>query len=526
MYTFFSAIFCILIFFNQVSKIFSLPNRFISLYSQVGRDCSVIILYETLDSGKFSEVPVFLIHLTSAVSAYEATTFRKVRNVKISKWKLLRCFYHLVVLSEESKTMNLKLLVPLLDIMSLGFNHYRVEMANGPHFFPMQVLNHVIIFVKDSSDMMKIYMSDALKREPDPGGAYWQVIFVNVQYSSNDDRFHLNQYSFCMQCLTPQFFNMGTDSTNLSLHRLLKFAKSTTSGNWKLVVEGKIATKKLMSMLDNTKDDELHVINQISSEKNFRQAFLIGMLNLLVRISNESIFTDDQTGMQRHRHFVNGPKVYTFSDYAPRLSALHTLGSDSLGSSSDPEVLLHDVTIVGSESLSFLTCHAPKFISFSAYSSPFQSAMWLWLFLTANSVSIFLCVLIFTQSNLSRTFDRIICSTRIATTAVFGTLLEQSFSVPEKLEKSLAFRISIGTWIVLNIIITNAYKGIAITEITSPLPGKSPDLFTDLAIYFFKCEPRNFSCKEEHGKSRLKSGHPEDFTILSHPTINLEPGDN
>lgn len=64
---------------------------------------------------------------------------------------------------------------------------------------------------------------------------------------------------------------------------------------------------------------------------------------------------------------------------------------------------------------------------------------------------------------------------------LLGTLLEESSPIPVKLRKSASFRLVVGVWGVMAILLTNIYNGLMISELNSPIKGSQIDDINGLA---------------------------------------------
>jgi len=99
---------------------------------------------------------------------------------------------------------------------------------------------------------------------------------------------------------------------------------------------------------------------------------------------------------------------------------------------------------------------------------------------------------------------------------MYGNMLEQSITVPCNLDSSTPFRIAIGLWFVIGIIFPNAYKGLAITGVTAPLPGQYAEYFENLSAFQSTCDPFYTSCAENwDNDEELDSS--KDYKLLSYP---------
>lgn len=123
----------------------------------------------------------------------------------------------------------------------------------------------------------------------------------------------------------------------------------------------------------------------------------------------------------------------------------------------------------------FLTCYSYEYQSWRFYLEPFQIELWIVLaiYLTMFAVGIHVTLVLRRQNKSD--FNAFIYA--------YSTILEYPFGVPEYVFKVNTLKLLIGLWLLLSVIFTNAYKGIAITGVTSPHAKSSLRWFYDLLNY-------------------------------------------
>lgn len=142
---------------------------------------------------------------------------------------------------------------------------------------------------------------------------------------------------------------------------------------------------------------------------------------------------------------------------------------------------------VETSSFRFLTCHSEPELSFEFYLKPFQWQVWVAIILSVLLIVAFLHfygILNPYPTSFSPVFQ------------IIGILLEEALSAPSTLLKSQPFRIVLISWLLMSIILTNAYIGVAITDLSSPLKLKSISKFEHLKTT--QCQT-GCDCGEEFG---------------------------
>ncbi|OXA40324.1 hypothetical protein Fcan01_24986 [Folsomia candida] len=140
----------------------------------------------------------------------------------------------------------------------------------------------------------------------------------------------------------------------------------------------------------------------------------------------------------------------------------------------DTDIVL-DVTLIQTdvERYHFLTCYAEPYITLHFYLSPFQPEIWVVL---ATTVSAIIVLGTLVQSSFSLLKQQSF-STWIY---VLGSLFEETGFMPSRIEKHTFFRILLGTWGIMSVVLTNGYNGIMISELNSPRRQFHPESFNQL----------------------------------------------
>ncbi|OXA54858.1 hypothetical protein Fcan01_11575 [Folsomia candida] len=63
---------------------------------------------------------------------------------------------------------------------------------------------------------------------------------------------------------------------------------------------------------------------------------------------------------------------------------------------------------------------------------------------------------------------------------MLGNLFEEAGFIPKKLEEKNVFRLILGSWILISVILTSCYNGLITTELNAPLPHWHPQSFSEL----------------------------------------------
>ncbi|OXA42435.1 X-linked retinitis pigmentosa GTPase regulator [Folsomia candida] len=120
----------------------------------------------------------------------------------------------------------------------------------------------------------------------------------------------------------------------------------------------------------------------------------------------------------------------------------------------------------------FLTCYAERWVSFAFYIAPFQPIVWIGVLLNV--------LLVIVGITLFKTYWLLDKSSFSPSLLVLGSIFEEPLRIPKQLEKTTFFKLTFASWSLAVILLTNCYNGLMITELNSPLRGRSPEKFMDL----------------------------------------------
>ncbi|OXA36888.1 hypothetical protein Fcan01_28325 [Folsomia candida] len=122
--------------------------------------------------------------------------------------------------------------------------------------------------------------------------------------------------------------------------------------------------------------------------------------------------------------------------------------------------------------LEFLTCYRDEYITFQFYITPFKPLMWVML-----SISVVTIIVVTTCFTYLSDFDQISASIWLF---VLATIFEEAGSLPRKMERRLIFRLVLGSWCLMSVLLTNCYNGVMITELNAPHKAWNPTVFDHL----------------------------------------------
>lgn len=121
------------------------------------------------------------------------------------------------------------------------------------------------------------------------------------------------------------------------------------------------------------------------------------------------------------------------------------------------------------ESFSFVSCYKVNNLDFSIYTQPFQLSVWVGIAICLLTITITTDILIKLKG------------LKISTSLLFvvGSLIDEGGLITRKLLDIPVVRRYIGAWLLLSTVITNAYIGIFINHLISPLPARKFEQFAD-----------------------------------------------
>jgi hypothetical protein len=152
------------------------------------------------------------------------------------------------------------------------------------------------------------------------------------------------------------------------------------------------------------------------------------------------------------------PDEFEFQDF------LDTLGSTFI--------------VIGVEGQTFLTCYHEQTVSFRFYMNPFQRDLWITLAFTAFGMAVLLHIYIMRvhKSKLLKFSPYMF---------ILSTITDDNCAMPGSLAREPVIRIALGPWFLMTVVLVNAYVGLVITGLTSPLPKESVDSFSKLTQMHF-----------------------------------------
>ncbi|CAL8146991.1 unnamed protein product [Orchesella dallaii] len=127
---------------------------------------------------------------------------------------------------------------------------------------------------------------------------------------------------------------------------------------------------------------------------------------------------------------------------------------------------------VSSTQYSFFTCYTEDHLTISYYFQPFQQTLWIALLTCLAVLAVLTHLLLILKGFNKPDFN--------AYFFAYSSFLEHSYHIPDYLFDFLSTRITLGLWLLISVIFTNAYKGIAITGVTAPPEKSSLNTFAEL----------------------------------------------
>ncbi|OXA37360.1 hypothetical protein Fcan01_27855 [Folsomia candida] len=154
--------------------------------------------------------------------------------------------------------------------------------------------------------------------------------------------------------------------------------------------------------------------------------------------------------------------------YKPRISTL-TLGRIKLTRSR-----YRNSVPLKFDGYQFLTCHSESFVSFRFYVIPFQSVVW-------GSLMGTIVILVVTVHLYQKYYEVSFGNSFSPWLFVLANIFEEAGHIPRITEHKTFFRLVLGGWILMSVVLTNCYNGLMISYLNSPLPkSKIPEKFQDL----------------------------------------------
>lgn len=168
-----------------------------------------------------------------------------------------------------------------------------------------------------------------------------------------------------------------------------------------------------------------------------------------------------------------------------------------------------DLTLIQTnfEGYKFLTCYAEPYITLDFYITPFQLDLWLVLGTTIG--------IIIALTTLCQRFFSLLEQKRFsAWMYILASLFDESGFIPTRIERHTFFRISLGIWSIMSVILTNGYNGIMISGLNAPRRLFHPVSFNELTckhmfkmvLKYWNADDRNLSGsnrKERHNVLKI-----------------------
>lgn len=135
-----------------------------------------------------------------------------------------------------------------------------------------------------------------------------------------------------------------------------------------------------------------------------------------------------------------------------------------------------DVTMIYTdfEGYQFLSCHTEPYITFQFYFTPFQVELWIVLGIMLGTI------IVVTTLVHHFWFVKESKPAFAAWLFVLASLFEEGSVVPGRIERMTFFRLCLGIWCLMSVILTNGYNGIMIYELNSPRRQSHPETFGEL----------------------------------------------
>lgn len=139
-----------------------------------------------------------------------------------------------------------------------------------------------------------------------------------------------------------------------------------------------------------------------------------------------------------------------------------------------------EAILTKSEGYNFITCFRQPALTFQPYLDPFQTELWIVIGLTLIVLGVGFTI----YGALAKlpNFGWILL--------LISNMVEHSFEISNLIWNDTGFRIVFVIWSLMTVVITNGYKGLAITGVVAPIPGESSKYFRNLTSREYQCIPR------------------------------------
>lgn len=178
---------------------------------------------------------------------------------------------------------------------------------------------------------------------------------------------------------------------------------------------------------------------------------LQNILRIVFSASNETLVTKPKSECISHDSWISDNEIST--DWVTEGVRSNIITADNIG-------------------FEFLSCYRDEYFTFKIYITPFELLVWVVLFISIISIIAITTTFIYLSDFVNTTVSIWLF--------VVGTLFEECTPLPRNIEQSTIFRLILGTWCLMTVILTNCYNGIMITELNAPYNSLRPTVFDHL----------------------------------------------
>ncbi|CAL8147201.1 unnamed protein product [Orchesella dallaii] len=280
-----------------------------------------------------------------------------------------------------------------------------------------------------------------------------------IQCKPNQPGFYVNLSS---NCLEMQYF-CSTCSTPNKVHISLQNFLWNDSNFGKLPYKFSPLNQWTIKYSDYSRNQNLvdyqNSKNIFLPPRNNSLVFRFAIVQLLVSSSNVSLYLniEDENKLYPKMYVekqLSRDYTFTFYLYDPRLNQYWL------------------TVFVSRTEYTFFTCYTEDHLTISYYFQPFQQALWIALLTCLTILAVLTHLLLILKGFNKPDFN--------AYFFAYSSFLEHSYHIPDYLFDFVSTRITLGLWLLISVIFTNAYKGIAITGVTAPPEKSSVNTFSEL----------------------------------------------
>jgi len=454
--------------------------------------CQVYLIFDILNFGSPLTTPISIYKATYEVEYLEEeeSTFKLSEEPKLDvvQARGFNCFFTIIYFSEELKRLDgeNKERKPIKEVLMSSQKrlYFSVIQSIGTTYEPGSTVQYFIsphyanyLYVTRKYHwtqkwMFDLYLwltSSGIEFRKQSGGFlinFIQEISVKTKFGSELLLVLDNEFSFlCAFCNAEKYPSVITlQSTIISripsggLHPKYVFAADKKPAKWSLknVLGFSSASDKILISLPNYNPNPFRIPK---GQLILLDAYII---HLLFSYDNSSFEISDCGWSNFCAYFF--PQIHAHANLDCGIG-------DGYMRSYCQNIFSRVAT--ATETFSFLTCYSiPEQITFKKYLKPFHLDLWLALLTALLCISG--CLHFFLKYIKYSGFDF------NPYLFMFSSALEHSHGVPNILQAYFQVKIIVGLWLLISVIFTNAYKGIAIMEIISPIARESATHFENL----------------------------------------------